>query len=343
VRVLTAGPLEDLCRRVFEAHHVPAPVAAVVARSLVLGNLKGHDSHGVIRVIDYVDWLARGWIEPAGELEVIRDDGPILVTDGHFGFGQYVGRQATELAIERTRSLGICVLTLRRSGHLGRLGEFAEMAAEAGQVHFSFTNTHGAGVLVAPHGGCERRLSANPLAAGAPVPGEESLIMDMATSTVAEGKMKVWRARGERVPPGLFVTASGETSTDPSAFYADPPGALLPMAGHKGFALSVFAEVFAGALAGGSCSRPDERRVANGWFALFVAPERFCGRGFYESEIARFRDWVKSSRRMEGVDAILMPGEPEAHTEAVRSRDGISIDEDTWSRIEAIARRCGVL
>jgi uncharacterized oxidoreductase len=115
------------------------------------------------------------------------------------------------------------------------------------------------------------------------------------------------------------------------------------MAGHKGFALSVFAEVFAGALAGGSCSRPDERRVANGWFALFVDPERFCGRAFYESEIARFRDWVKSSHRMEGIDAILMPGEPECRTEAVRSRDGIPVDEDTWFKIEAIARRCGVL
>lgn len=340
--IISAGSLEDLSRRVFEAHGVPAPVSEVVARSLVLGNLKGHDSHGVIRVIDYVDWLGRGWIDPNGELEVVRDEGPILITDGHYGFGQYVGRQATERAIERTRETGLCVLTLRRSAHLGRLGEFAEMAADAGQVHFSFTNTHGAGVLVAPHGGCERRLSANPLAAGAPVPGAESLIMDIATSTVAEGKLKVWRARGESVAPGLFVTASGETSTNPSDFYADPPGALLPMAGHKGYALSVFAEVFAGALAGGSCSRPDERRVANGWFALFVDPDRFCGRSFFEAEITRFRDWVKTSRRMEGVDAILMPGEPEARTESIRSRDGIPLDDDTWSKIEAIARKCGV-
>ena len=254
--ILTAAMLNDVCRGIFEASGVPARVAAVVARSLVLGNLKGHDSHGVIRVIDYVDWLARGWIDPNGELEVVRDDGPILVTDGHYGFGQHVGRQATERAIERTRTLGICVLTLRRSGHLGRLGEFAEMAAEGGLVHFSFTNTHGGGVLVAPHGGCERRLSANPLAAAAPVPGAEAIVMDMATSTVAEGKLKVLRARGEPVAPGLFVTASGETLTDPADFYADPPGALLPMAGHKGFALSVFAEVFAGCWPAGAVAGP---------------------------------------------------------------------------------------
>jgi uncharacterized oxidoreductase len=198
-------------------------------------------------------------------------------------------------------------------------------------------------VLVAPHGGCERRLSANPLAAGAPLPGGGPLVMDLATSTVAEGKLKVARARREPVAPGLFVTASGATATDPAAFYADPPGALLPMAGHKGYALSVFAEVFAGALTGGSCSRSDEPRVANGWFAWFIDPERFCGRAFFDAELTRFRDWVKSSRRSEGVDAILMPGEPELRAEAERSRHGIVLDDDTWSKIEAIARRCAVL
>jgi uncharacterized oxidoreductase len=166
--------------------------------------------------------------------------------------------------------------------------------------------------------------------------------MDVSTSTVAEGKLKVARARGERVPPGLFVKADGETSTDPEDFYADPPGALLPMAGHKGFALSVFAELFAGALAGGRCSRPDEPRVANGWFALFVDPERFCGRAAYDAEAAQFRSWVKSSRPLRDVAEILMPGEPEERSLALRSREGIPVDDATWSRIADVARRSGV-
>lgn len=338
----SAQPLQEFTRRIFEARGVRTAVAAVVAESLVLGNLKGHDSHGVIRVIEYVDWLARGWIDPAAELEVLREDGALLLTDGHYGFGQYIGRQATEQAIARTRAHGVCVLTLRRSGHLGRLGEFSEIAAAAGLVSFSFTNTHGGGVLVAPHGGTERRLSANPLTAGAPLAEAEAIIMDLATSTIAEGKLKLARARKEQVSSGLFVNAAGEPSTDPEAYYATPPGALLPMAGHKGFALSLFAEVFAGALSGGSCSRPDEPRVANNWFALFLDPERFCGRAAYDAEVTRFRHWIKSSRPMRGFAEILVPGEPEARTLAVRARQGIPIDDDTWSRLSAIAQQSGI-
>ncbi len=233
--ILTAEVLDDLCRRIFEASGVPAPVATVVARSLVLGNLKGHDSHGVIRVIDYVDWLARGWIDPAGELEVVqrrRADPdhrrplrlrPVRRASGD-GTGDRAGAGAGGLradpaAVGSPGPPG----RVRRDGGRGGAGPFL--------VH-QHARRRRAGRA---HGGCERRLSANPLAAAAPVPGAESLIMDLATSTVAEGKLKVWRARGESVAPGLFVTASGETSTDPSDFYADPPGALLPMAGHKGY------------------------------------------------------------------------------------------------------------
>ena len=337
-----ARVLTRFVQRIFEAHDVRSAVAQQVARSLVLSNLKGHDSHGVIRTIQYVDWLSRGWINPEAELEVLLDDGAILMTDGHYGFGQYIGRQATGRAIEKTQQLGVCVLTLRRSAHLGRIGEFAELAAGAGLVHFSFTNVHGGGVLVAPHGGRERRLSANPVTAAAPLEGGEAIIMDIATSTIAEGKLKVARARREEVAPGLFLNGQGQPSTRPEEFYAEPPGALLPMAEHKGFALSIFAEIFAGALAGGSCSRPDQPRVANGWFALFVDPTRFSGQEFFGEECSRFRNWVKSSRLRNGFSEVLMPGEPEARMFERRSREGISVEDETWSKIAAIASDAGV-
>ncbi len=339
---LAAPQLIPFVQRLFEAHDVPAAVAQRVARSLVLSNLKGHDSHGIFRVIQYIDWLSRGWINPRAELEVLQDDGAILMTDGHYGFGQYIGRQATQMATDKTRQLGTCILTLRRSGHLGRIGEFAELAAEAGLVHFSLANVHGGGVLVAPHGGRERRLSANPLTAAAPLEGGEAIVMDMATSTIAEGKLKVAWARGEEVSPGLFLNGQGQPSTRPEEFYGDPPGALLPMAGHKGFALSVFAEIFAGALAGGSCSRSDQPRVANGWFALFVDPRRFAGQEFFDGECSRFRDWVKSSRLQDGFSEVLMPGEPEARMFEERSREGIPVEDDTWSKVAAIAASVGV-
>src|SRR4051794_29475409 len=242
--IVNAEALTLLAAEILSRSGAPEDVAQTVAQSLVLANLKGHDSHGVIRVPDYFAWIERGWIVPDARPEIVSENGSILIVDGHFGFGQLVGQEATGWAISRAAESGVCVLSVRRSGHLGRLGEFAEMAAEAGLVYFSFTNTHGGGILVAPHGGRERRLSANPIAAAAPLPGGGSMVMDISTSVIAEGKAKVARAQGKPLPPGCMVNSSGEPSTDPAEFYADPPGALLPFGGHKGFALSMFAEVF---------------------------------------------------------------------------------------------------
>src|SRR5438067_4526584 len=169
--VVNAEALTPFAAAIFARAGVPPEIAQTVAQSLVLANLKGHDSHGIIRVPDYLAWIERGWIVPDAKPEIVSESGSILIVDGHFGFGRVVGREATRWAIARTAENGVCVLAVRRSGHLGRLGEFAEMAAEAGLVYFSFTNTHGGGILVAPHGGRERRLSANPIAAAAPLPG----------------------------------------------------------------------------------------------------------------------------------------------------------------------------
>jgi uncharacterized oxidoreductase len=212
-----------------------------------------------------------------------------------------------------------------------------ELAAEAGLVCFGMTNTHGGGVLVAPHGGCERRLSANPLVGGAPLAGKAALVMDMSTSTIAEGKIKVARNKGVSLPPGLFVNGQGQPSTSPEEYYADPPGALLPMSGHKGFALSLFCEVFAGALTGAGCSKAGVARVANGFMAFLLDPAVFCGTDAYAGEIAALGQFVKSSRLIEGFDEILLPGEPEAREQSRRERDGIPIDETTWKKLCDIA------
>jgi uncharacterized oxidoreductase len=262
--------------------------------------------------------------------------------DGQFGFGQVVGREATRWAIARARENGVCVLAIRRSGHLGRLGEYAEMAAEAGLVYFSFTNTHGGGILVAPHGGRERRLSANPIAAAAPLPGGAIMLMDISTSVIAEGKAKVARAQGKPLPPGCMVNSRGEPSTDAEEFYANPPGALLPFGGHKGYALSMFAEVFAGALSGAGCSKSGAHLVANSLLAFFLDPARFSGGEFFGQEVGDLVQHVKSSPPMQGFAEILIPGEPEQREHDRRRQSGIPIDSETWSRITALAETLGV-
>ncbi len=335
--IVDASTLTAFATAIFERSNIPLAAAQQVAQSLVLANLKGHDSHGVIRIIEYVDWVQRGWVNPQGQLEVVREQPCILILNGNFGFGQVVGREALTRGIEKAKREGVCVISLRCSGHLGRVGEFMEMAADAGLACFAMTNTHGGGVLVAPHGGCERRLSANPIAGGAPRIDQPAMVMDISTSTVAEGKIKVARNKGGSLPPGLFVNGHGDPSTSPEEYYANPPGALLPMSAHKGFALSMFCEVFAGALTGAGCSKPGVDRVANGFMVFLLDPAAFCGHEFYDMEINALGQFVKSSRLMTGFDEIQLPGEPEAREQSRRTEKGIPIDDTTWQKIGAIA------
>lgn len=336
--VLSANVMTEFTQRIFESHDLPTMVAQQVAESLVLANLSGHDSHGVIRILEYVDWVDRELVNPHAQLSVLSERPCILILDGDFGFGQVIGRQAMQLGIAKARIDGVCIMSLKRCGHLGRIGEFMEMAADAGLVAFCFTNTHGSGVLVAPHGGCERRLSANPLGGAAPMPDGPPIMMDISTSTVAEGKLKVARSRGETVSAGLFVNHQGQPSQDPEEYYSQPPGALLPMAGHKGFALSMMCEVMAGALTGAGCSQPGIERIANGWMVFLLDPEAFAGRDSVANELGNLKQWVCSSRSQTGFDAIQLPGTPEATARSVRGRSGIDIDSNTWTKICNIAR-----
>lgn len=341
-RIIDARFLESFTAAIFRAHDIPQAVADTVANALVLANLKGHDSHGVIRIVNYVEWHAKGFVDPHGRLEVVKDGPGLLIVDGGFQFGQVIGREATRLALKKTADDGHCILTIRRSGHLGRIGEYAEMAAARGVVCLSLTNTHGGGVLAAPHGGREARLSANPISGGAPLPDGGSVIMDISTCVVAEGKLKVARAAGKKIPPGSIVDGAGTPTEDPNDFYADPPGAILPIAGHKGYALALFCDILAGAVGGGSCSRDGVERIANGWFSVFIDPEAFCGRTFFDEQVGALAEWVKSSKPMKGFDGVLLPGDPEAAALARRTDEGIPIAAATWQSIARVAEAAGV-
>ena len=177
------------------------------------------------------------------------------------------------------------MVALRNSGHLGRIGDWAEMAAHAGKVSLHFVNTSGGGILVAPFGGSQRRLSANPIAAGVPVKNGPPIILDISTCTIAEGKIKVAFNKGAKVPDGCILDGEGNPTNDPKAFYATPPGAILPLGGHKGYGLSVIAEVLAGALTGGSCSHFGVDRVANNMLSIIFDPAFFQSADGFAEEI----------------------------------------------------------
>jgi hydroxycarboxylate dehydrogenase B len=336
---LAANRLRELTACIFQRAGCQPPEAERIAAHLVEANLAGHDSHGVIRIAPYVQWLRAGKVLADRTMQVVFENEAIAVVDGQFGFGQTVGEEAMRLGIEKCGRHGVAVIALRNSGHLGRIGAWPLMAARAGKLSLHFVNTSGAGILVAPHGGINRRLSANPIAAGIPVAGRPPIILDMSACTIAEGKIRVGLNKGAQVPKDCLIDSRGQPTTDPRVFYADPPGAILSIAGHKGYGLAVLCEVLAGALTGGGCSNPQNAgRVVNGMLSIILDPSYFESDGTFAEEIRRFIAWVRSSEKATSDGEILMPGEPEERTKAQRLRDGIDLDETTWCQILETAR-----
>jgi hydroxycarboxylate dehydrogenase B len=337
------GPLQSFIASIFESAGCGPAEAQRIATRLVEANLVGHDSHGVIRTVAYVQWLRAGKVLPSRDIQIVFENEAIAVVDGQFGFGQTIAEQAMRLGIEKSARHGVAVVALRNSGHLGRIGDWPLMAAQAGKLSIHFVNTTGAGILAAPFGGISRRLGANPIAAGIPIHGRSPIILDISTCTIAEGKIRISLNKGQPTPENCIVDSNGRPTTDPREFYADPPGAILPIAGHKGYGLAVIGEVLAGALTGGGCSDPKNAdRLVSGMLSIFLDVAFFQSDEAFSAEVVRFIDWGKSSEKATDDGDILMPGEIEERTKTQRLRDGIEIDEKTWAQILETARTVGV-
>ncbi|HJZ91092.1 MAG TPA: Ldh family oxidoreductase, partial [Gemmataceae bacterium] len=210
--------LLDFSCRLFRAAGVPADEAATVAGSLVDANLCGHDSHGVIRVPQYVGFLRDGKLVAGAELDVIKETPAMLAADGNWGLGQVQAYRVLERLVPKARGVGVASGTLRRCGHIGRLGEYAEWAAERGLALFATVNSHGSGQRVAPPGGTKGRISTNPICFGAPTP-THPVVLDFSTSACAEGKVRVALQKAEQIPPGWILNAAGEPTTSPADLY----------------------------------------------------------------------------------------------------------------------------
>jgi uncharacterized oxidoreductase len=333
---ISASALRRFARDVFGACGSAADESRLVADHLVDANLCGHDSHGVIRIAKYVDWHARGLVIANQHAEIVRESACHVVVDGRFGYGQVIGHEAMNLAIAKARGGGTCALAIRNSGHLGRIGAWAEQAADAGLASIHFVNTSGFGILVAPFGGSDRRLSANPVAAGAPRADGAPLILDISTSAIAEGKIQVARNQGKTLPEGCTIDAAGQPNRDPDRFYGPPEGALLPVGGHKGYGLSVFCEILAGALTGGLTTNPANEtagRLVNNMLSVVFDPDAFCGAEAFTAEVTRMAHWVKASPPASAGGEVLLPGEIERRTRLAREQDGIPIDAVTRRQI----------
>lgn len=342
---IAAHALTEFSTALLAAGGLAAEEAALVARSLVGANLRGHDSHGAMRIPFYLDGVRKGEVVPGAAFGVVRESPSLLVADGHWGFGQTQARRLMERLIVKGRETGVAVGTLVRCAHIGRLGEYCELAAAAGLVSQVMVNTHGHSRRVAPPGGTAPRLGTNPLAIGVPHT-DGPLLLDFGTSATAEGKVRVKKIAGQKCPDGWLLDSAGRPTNDPATLYGTPPGTIRPMGGdqsYKGFGLGLIVELFAGALSGGVCIRETPiNQNGNCVYMQVVNPGHLGGAEHFAAETAGVVAFVRGCPRIEGVNEITLPGDPERRALAQRTAEGVPFDDGNWAELVKLGVRLGV-
>lgn len=329
----------------FEAAGCTPEDTEAVVDHLVESNLFGHDSHGAIRFSEYLSAIREGRFQPHATPEIVSDHPCAAVVDAHSALGQVGATFAINLAIEKAEQHGTSTITLRNTSHVGRAGAYPLIAARREMMGLAFVNAGRLGYQIAPFGGIEGRLTTNPIAFSAPRRDNNPILVDMTTSVVAEGKIRVAINSGKQVPEGWLIDAEGNPTTDPRTFREEPSGAILPMGGvvaHKGYGLSFVVELLGGALSGQGCAAGERTMVSNGVLFTVYNIAHFTDLDTYYDEVESLVRHVKSSRLAPGFTEILAPGEPEFRSAAQKEIEGINIDETSWAAICEEGRALGL-
>ncbi len=329
----TASHLHSITRRIFSAAGATRPIAEVVAGILVNANLAGHDSHGVLRIPEYLRLVERGRLRVDAEPTVLAETAGTLLLDGNDGFGHYTARCAMARAIDKARHAAICCVNLVRTGHIGRLGEYAEQAAHAGCIGIITVGSGqgGGGGSTTPYGGARGAFGTNPIAVGVPTGDAAPFIVDYATSMVAEGKLRVARSKGEDLPAGYIVDRHGVPSVKPDDFYDG--GYLLPFGNHKGYALSMLT-----CLLGGLSGRFDvEHGAMEGAYLQVIDVAALTPVEAYQQGVRAFLDGIRRTPPAPGFDAVLVPGDFEHRSRKQRLAHGIEVPDMIYRQIEECA------
>jgi len=314
----------------FQAAGVPRDEADLVSTSLVGSNLRGHDSHGVVRIPGYLG------------LEIHSETPAMLCADAGFGFGMVQMTRLIERLDEKVGQVGVACGTLVRCGHVGRVGEWAELVASRGRAGLVTVNDNGVLKCVAPPGGTEPTVSTNPIAIGVPT-GDRPLVVDISTSVVANGKVLLQRMAGQSCPDGWLLDAAGRPTSDPAVRFTDPRGTILPMGGYKGFGLSLLLDILVGGLSGGSCPPAAEGAPGTNNVLMVVwDPERFAGTGHFLGEADKLIEFVRGVKRMPGVESIRLAGDRSNQTMRLRLAEGLPLDAGTWDSLCETAAGLGV-
>jgi uncharacterized oxidoreductase len=337
---LKADQLRKLGVELLVAAGAPENEAILVSDMLVKANLAGHDSHGIIRVLRYVDGIFNKRVRPRAEVEVVRETACSALLNGNWGLGQVVAVKAMSLAIEKAEKSTIGAVAVFNCNHVGRLADYTLMAAERNMIGLAFVN---AAKIVAPYGGMERMLGTNPISLAAPASDERPFVFDMATSVCAEGKVWVKLHSKQPLPEGWIIDKHGRPSTDPADLYAG--GAILPLgnsSGYKGYGLGLVCEILCGALTGAGCSYSEEFKGGNGVFFEAINIQQFTPLEEFKRKIDELIRAMRGSKRAPGFSEILVPGDPEYRMEENRRREGIPIPDATWEEFSKLATKLGV-
>jgi LDH2 family malate/lactate/ureidoglycolate dehydrogenase len=340
--LIDAGRLEVLVEAIFRAAGTSAAEAATVARHMVGANVAGHDSHGIQLLPGYVVSIRHGHTVPGAPIEVLDETATTARVDGHWGLGQVVSERAMGLAMEKAQRGNVAAITVVQQAHVGRLADYPLMAARAGLIGFMFCDSGKTAKPVVPFGGREARLGTNPLCIALPSDLEAPVFIDMATSAAAANKIAIYRKRGQALPEGWIVDRDGRPSTDPADYASG--GSLLPFGGaqgHKGYGLGFMIEVFTGLLTGLGFGIDPSGRHNDAALLLALNPAAFRPAEAFRQEVAAFARYIKQTPPAPGVPEVFYPGELEWQTEQSRRRDGIPVDDETWTAVTTVAQECG--
>ncbi|KIN73493.1 malate/lactate/ureidoglycolate dehydrogenase [Sulfitobacter guttiformis] len=343
---ISADDLTKIAESILAAASGNVAKAEKVAKRLVDANLTGHDSHGVGMIPAYVDGILAQQLHPDADAKIVEDKGPFLLVDGQYGFGHIVAEQAMNHAIERAKSNHFAVLSLRNSFHLGRLGDWGAMAAEAGFICILYANVQSPRPIVAPFGGSDARFVTNPYCTAIPATEKTPMfLLDMATSTIAMGKARVANLSGNEVPDGALIDAKGNPTNDPSVMFDDRGGSLTTFGQHKGFGLALLGDILGGSFSGGGAYLPEREipaSITNNMLAILIDPDVFGMAEAFGVDMDRYAQWVKSSPPAPGVDAVQFPGDPERKTAQTRRANGIPLDAGTMAQLSQAAVKANV-
>ncbi len=331
----------------FRGWGVPEDQARVSADVLTQADLMGIDSHGLTLVPLYDEIVRSGRLEARADIRVVRSFGATAVIDGGGGFGQAPSVQAMDLAIARAKTFGIGAVGVRNSNHYGAAGVYALRAAQAGLIGLSTTAVYKPSIV--PTHGREPRLGTNPIALAAPSRNDRPFLLDMATSTVAIGKLKLAEREGKRLPDGWALDQCGRPQNDAARALEDrlmtPLGSTREMGGHKGYGLAAMVEILSTLLPGASFAplrSADNPRNDVGHFQMAIHPEAFREDGAFEDDLDAFMACLRATAPADGADAVLVPGDPEHANVERRSREGIPLHPALARSVADIAGRWGV-